>query len=336
MYYTGSHRLLARITRGVGAIFMLHHVSPPDLGAEDEAHWRQRVSPEFLEEAILAVQHAGFDIVSLDELHWRLTEGAFDRPFAAFTFDDGYRDNLQHAYPIFRKHELPFTIYVPGTFPDGKADLWWLALEQVIASVDRIAIKMEGTVRNFGSATADEKARTYHQITSWLRSIEETEARSVVRELCRGIGYDADELSQLVMSWDEIRQLAQDPLVTIGAHTSQHYALAKLSESQAISEIETGAERLARELGRRPVHLSFPYGSIDCAGAREFRIAGELGFKTAVTSRKGLLYAEHSDHTTALPRVSLNGDYQSTKYLSVLLSGAPLLLWNKGRRVLAA
>ena len=188
----------------------------------------------------------------------------------------------------------------------------------------------------FHSATADEKARSFHQIYWWLRSIEENEARSVVRELCRGVGYDASELSRLVMNWEELRTLARDPLVTIGAHTSRHYALAKLSQADARAEIEDGADRLTRELGRRPAHMSFPYGSEQCAGPREFRMANELGFKTAVTTRKGLIYAEHSTHTSALPRVSLNGDFQSTKYLSVLLSGAPFLFWNKGRRVLAA
>ena len=59
----------------------------------------------------------------------------------------------------------------------------------------------------------------------------------------------------------------------------------------------------------------------------------DLGFETAVTTRPGVLFPEHRDHLTALPRVSLNGDYQTLRYLDLFLSGAPFLLYNRLRRV---
>jgi peptidoglycan/xylan/chitin deacetylase (PgdA/CDA1 family) len=93
--------------------------------------------------------------------------------------------------------------------------------------------------------------------------------------------------------------------------------------------MEEGAQRVARELGRRPRHFSFPYGSAIAAGPRDFEIARELGFATAVTTRKGMLHPEHTDHLWALPRLSLNGDYAHPNYLSVLLSGAPFALMRR-------
>ena len=65
-------------------------------------------------------------------------------------------------------------------------------------------------------------------------------------------------------------------------------------------------------------------------------LAREAGFETAVTTRKGMLFPEHRRHLTALPRVSLSGDYQSPAYTSVFLSGAPFALWNRFQRVNAA
>ena len=76
------------------------------------------------------VQEAGLDVLSLDEATRRLKEGD-DRRFACFTFDDGYRDNLEYAYPLFKRRSLPLTLYVPTDYPDGNGELWWLALEEI-------------------------------------------------------------------------------------------------------------------------------------------------------------------------------------------------------------
>jgi peptidoglycan/xylan/chitin deacetylase (PgdA/CDA1 family) len=62
-------------------------------------------------------------------------------------------------------------------------------------------------------------------------------------------------------------------------------------------------------------------------------MAGELGFASAVTTRPGMIFAEHAEHKTALPRLSINGNWQSLDFAEVLLSGAPFALWNKGRRL---
>lgn len=151
--------------------------------------------------------------------------------------------------------------------------------------------------------------------------------------------YDIDmaaDCARLVMDWDEIRSMAADPLVTIGAHTKGHFAISKLSEARAHDEMVGGADRLEQELGQRPIHFAFPYGDPGSAGPRDFALARASGFKTAVTTRKGMLFPAHLRHLTALPRVSLNGDYQSLTYMAVYLSGAPFALWNRFQQVNAA
>ena len=333
MYYTGIHRMMAPVTQGVGMIFMLHHVRPDGV-QEFEPNRILKITPDFLDEVIEQVQDAGIDVVSLDEVHWRMAEGDFDRPFAAFTFDDGYRDNAEFAYPIFKKHKLPFAIYVPTDFPDGKGELWWLALEKVLSDTDQIRVNMAGASEQFKCSTPSEKDAAFHNIYWWLRGQKEADARKWVRELCRGIGFDPMVLSdELLMNWDEIREINKDPLVTIGGHTKGHFALAKLSLSEARMEVEQSINRLERELGERPDHFSYPYGCERTAGPRDFDMVKELGIKTAVTTRKGVLHAEHGNHLTALPRVSLNGDYQNSRYTSVLMTGAPFALMNGFRRV---
>jgi peptidoglycan/xylan/chitin deacetylase (PgdA/CDA1 family) len=333
---SGADRLLAPMTGGIGVILMLHHVCP-DEPRDFDPNRILKISPQFLETLIAGIRELGFEIVSLDEAHRRITRQAPGRRFACITLDDGYRDNREHAYPILRKHGAPFTVFVASDFADGRGQLWWLALEQVIARVDHLCLEMNGRPRTFRCADAASKRATFHAAYWWLRGIEEAHARQVVRQLCSQVGLDLDSMfGDLLMNWAELRELGRDPLVTIGAHTKSHFALAKLSSEAARSEIVAGLDRMQTMLGMRPVHLSYPYGCEQSAGPREFALARELGFETAVTTRKGVVFAEHGNHLTALPRISINGEYQDMRCVSVLLSGAPFPFWNGLKRMVVS
>ena len=76
-----------------------------------------------------------------------------------------------------------------------------------------------------------------------------------------------------------------------------------------------------------------------CAGSadsREFALAAAAGYELALTTRPGVVFPEHREHMTALPRLSLNGHYQDERFLEVLTSGAATAVWNGFRRVDAA
>jgi hypothetical protein len=199
--------------------------------------------------------------------------------------------------------------------------------------VDALSVKLDGVQRRFRCGTSAEKDAAFQSVYWWLRTIDETDARAFVRELCDGIGFDPAHLcTDLMMNWEEIRRLAADPLVTIGAHTRRHFALAKLTLAEARAEMTESVRRIERELGKPVRHFSYPYGDETSAGQREFDLARELGMKTGVTTRKGLIHPRHASQLTALPRVSLNGDYQKPRYVKVLLSGAPFALFNAVQR----
>ncbi len=181
------------------------------------------------------------------------------------------------------------------------------------------------------------KENAFHEIYWTLREMQEDDARALVASLALQHGVDGRALAdRLLMTWDEIREMAADPLVTFGAHTKGHYALAKLPEDRARTEMTESIAALERELGRPCRHFSFPYGDPTAAGEREFRLAAEAGMHTAVTTRKGLIHTRHQNRLTALPRLSLNGDYQDTRLVRVLMSGAPFALRDVVKRLTGA
>lgn len=337
LYFSGAHKLMRPFVGGVGAILMLHHVRPPRQDGFQPNRLLE-VRPDFLRLVVERLRRSDVDFVSLDEVHRRLVEGDFRRRFVAVTFDDGYRDIKAFAYPVLRDCGIPFAIFVPTSFPDRVGELWWAALERIVAANNSIALEMDGTDCRLTCDTVGEKYAVFSMLYQWLRARpSEAAMLAAVHDLAGRYGVDLTAIcDDFCMNWEEIGELAEDPLVSIGAHTVNHVILAKAPDSVVRSEMRMGRAVLEAALGRAPRHLAYPYGDAGSAGPREYAIAAELGFLTAVTTQPGVLFAEHCDHLTALPRISLNGEFQRARYVDVLLSGAGTALWNGFRRIAAA
>ncbi len=330
LYFSGVYRVLRPLMGGVGAILMLHHVRPARPDRFQPNHLLE-VTPKFFERVIRQLRRSRVDLISLDEMHRRVATGDFPRRrFVCVTFDDGYRDNFEFAYPVLKKYEVPFAIYVATSFADRIGELWWLALEAVIAQNQMIGLRIDGQDRWFECRSVQEKRAVFDHIYAWLRQRPtEAELRQVMRDLTARHQVDMPAFcAELCMRWDELATLAADPLVTIGAHTVNHPILTKLDDKAVRSELEGSRSVIEAALGVRPAHLAYPVGDRSAAGPREFKIASELGFKTAVTTRPGVIFRRHAGHLTALPRISLNGNFQRPRYAKVLISGAATGLWN--------
>ena len=334
LYFSGAHHLLRPIFSGVGTIFMLHHVRPRR-NVPFQPNHHLEVTPEFLRTVLAHVRSRGIDIVTANEMHRRLTQRDFSRRFACFTFDDGYRDNRDFALPAMREYDAPFTVYVANDFANGNGRLWWVALERIIASTEQIDSKIDDTTLRLETRTVEQKQRAFSRIHDLLRGLPDD--RDIARELdglCARYHIDQSVISpELCLSWEELKSFAADPLVTIGAHTVSHCNLAKRSEEQALQEITFSRTRIEAILQRPIVHLAYPYGDRTAAGPREFAMTKAAGFHTAVTTRPGMIFSENAEHPTALPRISLNGNYQTARVLPVLTSGAATAMWNGFRRV---
>ena len=337
LYLTGAHHLLRPIFSGVGAIFMLHHVRPRR-DAEFQPNHHLEVTPEFLRSMLSHLRAQGIDIITMDEMHQRLIDRNFSRRFACFTLDDGYRDNRDFALPVMREFDAPLTVYVTSDFAEGIGRLWWIALEMAIARSSSIESRLGGVAARLDTSTPAAKQAAFDRLHDWLRALPgEHDVQREMAALCARHGVDETAICrELCMSWDELKLFADDPLVTIGAHTISHCNLARQTEAIAGHEMAIGRTRIEQALQRPAVHLAYPYGDKAAAGAREFALARSAGFKTAVTTRPGMIFPESAHHLTALPRVSLNGNYQDTRIFPVLTSGAATAMWNGFRRIDAA
>ncbi len=327
LYFTGAWKVLGPVSSGIGTIFTLHHVRP----ARNDAFQPNallEIEPDFLETLIEYLRYKKVDIVSLAEAKRRLREQDYEKRFVCFTLDDGYRDNLEHAYPLFRKHGVPAALFIASSFPEKTALLWWSALERAIAATDRIEVEIDGRPRKLDCASAAAKQKAYTELYWWLRRMpDESAMRRTVTELCTRYGVDPlGPCKDLCMDWSEIKTLAADPLITIGAHSVNHYMLKKWDADTVRQELSQSAADIEKAIGEKPVDFAYPVGDAGSADSREFALAAAAGYDLALTTRPGVIFPEHREHMTALPRVSLNGNFQAIRYVDVLRSGVPFAL----------
>lgn len=330
---SGLAPLADRLFGGIGAIMMLHRVGPrPE--AVIGANRHLTIQPEFLDAVLTEIAARGYEFVTMDEAVERIRAPKSTR-FVTFTADDAYRDNLTIALPIFEKHGAPLTIYVAPALIEGTVALWWDVLETIVSRRDSICLPTPRGPMIFDCATPADKFRANTEIHNYLTTeLPEEEQFRVIRDLARDAGVDAEApRRETLMDWNELRGIARHPLVTIGAHTVNHYNLMRLSEDKARREIADAADILAVELGAKPRHMAYPYGYPSAVGPREVTLAREAGYASAVTTRHGVLQHAHAGHLHALPRISVNGRYQRVQHVRTMLTGVTTVIANRGQRV---
>ena len=282
------YRRYGKGRNAIGVVFMLHRVSKRIKGhIPNNEHLK--VSPDLLEKVIIKYKRAGFSFISLNQLY-NIINGKIksDKPFVCFTMDDGYLDNYENAYPIFKKYQVPFAIFVATDFPDKKAVLWWYVIEDLILKSTEIQLS-DGS--KYACGTFQEKWNTFRYLREKILLLNQLNIVKELNELF--INYHLDwysPIQTLSMNWEQVEELAQEPLCTIGGHTVSHVALNKLTMEDLDNEITNGIEIIESHTGYKAAYFAYPYGSEKENGEREYDYIKNSHIKMAFISYGSFVY----------------------------------------------
>lgn len=120
----------------VGEIWMLHRVV--EQRSEKPEQRELEVTPEWLEGKILEYKKKGYSFVSIDDVSLFQVSGFKFHRFVCVTFDDGYSDNYTLAYPMLKRLDVPFTVYVTTGYLDNCMPMWWYPGEQLGITTDEL------------------------------------------------------------------------------------------------------------------------------------------------------------------------------------------------------
>lgn len=243
----------------IGEIWCLHRVLPER--SVFKSNRDLEITPDELERLIVDKRRQGFRFVDMDAFVAASHGKLWGRHLVHVTFDDGFADVFNYAYPILKQHEVPFTLYVTTDMPDGKADLWWLQLEQL--------------------ANGDEEwfENTMKQIYDRHEPIAETMHAITASEI------DLDLSRRQTILWGEIREMVSEGWCTVGSHGVSHSALSLLSEEQAKAELVNSKHRIEEMLGTTVRHFSYPHSFFN---ETTNQLVWQSGYDTAVVGYGGM------------------------------------------------
>lgn len=302
VYYSVNFRGAA------GYVFMLHRVSDiePDKLFPNE---NMKVSPACLDRFIRQTKDR-FDIISISQIKDYLRTKQ-KKKFIVFTMDDGYKDNLTQALPVFKKHGVPFTIFTAANFPERNAVLWWYELEDLLLAHDEIVLA-DGS--RYKCVSKAEKEKAFLEIRLKILALNQED---LVNELNKMFGsYKINwsaKCGELCLSWDDLRKLKKEPLVTIAAHTAHHFNLKALkSENDVVNEVLQGLDLFNEKLDLRPDFFAYPFGSDNEVSQREINVLEKMTFKAAFLAYGGAVKRDYPEKRRfALPRIMLTEDFES-------------------------
>jgi peptidoglycan/xylan/chitin deacetylase (PgdA/CDA1 family) len=241
-------------------------------------------------EAEMRFLHRHYRVVSLSELLSRLA-GDVTEPVLAITFDDGYRDNYQYAFPVLQRYGLPATIFLTTGSMDTGEPMWFEQLALAVKKTLREFIDLDtAPVRRIWLRTQAERLDGNAEIFSVLRRLPDSERRRLLADVLRQLAAaDNEQGERKMLTWDEVRLMSANG-ITFGGHTVNHPFLSRLTSDGFLWEVSECKRRIEDELQLPADYFAYPNGREEDFGLSNKVLIRKAGYRAAVTTIWGVNY----------------------------------------------
>ena len=291
---------------GRAAILMYHRIGPPEADP-----FSLSVSSENFAAQLRVLRNHG-RVVSLRTLGECVRERCVPDRFIALTFDDGYADNLYAAKPMLDSLHVPATVFVATGNLARSGEQWWDALERILLQSGMLPevlnLTIEGEAHRW-TLEPEYPEEVYAQHRSWkfdlpaptqrhavflkiwnlLRSVPCNKRNESMRELAEWSGRETSPSTHRCMDYQELKRLAEDGWIAVGAHSVTHPWLPGLSSAQQQQEIAGSKQELEKCLGTPVSSFAYPYGAHT---PETLELAARAGIDLACTTVPGLVTAQ--------------------------------------------
>ncbi len=247
------------------------------------------ISTELFEREMRFIAHH-YKVVSLPELLDRL-EGDAPEPVLAITFDDGYEDNYQNAFPTLQRYRLPATIFLTTGTMDTREPLWFEQLAQAVKKTQCEFIDLEIDLpRRFWMRTEAQRLESNSRIFGLLRGSADSERRRWLAHILPVLAAPEDgERKDKMLTWDQVR-LMKAQGIEFGGHTVTHPFLSRMLSNEVAWEVSECKRRIEEELQTTVKYFAYPNGRDEDIGKWNKELIANAGYEAAMSTNWGLNY----------------------------------------------
>ncbi|MGA7704337.1 MAG: polysaccharide deacetylase family protein [Solirubrobacteraceae bacterium] len=222
------------------------------------------------------------EVIGPDEVESAMLGGQRGRR-VLLTFDDGYRDNYEVAYPLLRRHGLTATFFLATGFIDRPRVAWWDELAWMVRRARADALRADEWLPEELALSEAASQKTIATLVARYKSLPNDRAQTFLDHVATGTGSgrcNGDEAETLWMTWEMAREM-RDGGMSIGGHTVTHPVLSQLPRQAQEQEIAQCASRLARKLAEPMRWFAYPVGGPGTFTQDTQRILSEHGVQLA-------------------------------------------------------
>jgi len=223
---------------------------------------------------------------------------------AAITFDDGWRDNFEYAFPLLRARGVQATMFlVTGRVGSGRG-FWPERLARLVveagedAGFVQRAVRLELLPEHIPGGDRITLVDTAIEHAKHLSDLEAERRIGVLEESVAGRGRMMSALAvggvastvvwpdagRELVNWEEVRTMARSGVIEFGSHTRDHRRLGNETDPALLAEEIAGSKRtLEQRLGVEPELFCFPNGDVGPAALALVR----RHYRGACTTRAG-------------------------------------------------
>ena len=228
-----------------------------------------------------------YHVLSLNDIYDRVSHHIpLPNQCLAITFDDGYADNYDFAWPILKKYDLPATIFLTAGCIDGQVPLWF---DQVLSAFKTTAIKkfecpVTGTV--FDIQTREQKLYTAHVMLEQLKQKDIDHRNKIAADILHELGISkTDKLhnTSTLLTWPQVKKMSVNN-ISFGSHTMTHPILACLTEEDLEWELAASMKLISENISKKVPFLAYPNGKNKDFTENAVQAVRQAGYKAALTT----------------------------------------------------
>ena len=295
-------------------LILMYHRILPSAQLEPWTQAGMYVDPEAFEMHLRYLKQY-FQVVSLFEKFSTIQAARNSpsiRPVCILTFDDGWRDFYEFAYPVLKRNQVPATVFLPTGYVGTNDSFWtdrlaWILTNEIPPAIPE---KPGNPLLEKIAGIRGEYEERLEAAIHLLKTRGDQEIEEVLAALMVKMGIGASPNQRVFLNWEEVREMKGSGLVSFGSHTHNHRILVNLEEEEVREELALSMKILLREGVVDPSFIPFCYPNGDF-NQRIACLVQETGYQTAVSTGTGWNFGDSSRF--CLKRVAIHQDMTASR-----------------------